>query len=493
MDDETFAEAIEWALETFPQLRKVGESAEYLGGFKFRSGSMKYRRMSYLVASFGKKVGVNLLRPNSKALTQVLHPLPPGINLAVTNKLSYKNSKHLPSVAVADTRKRVRSFARYVDQHSCEKCLFLTLPASKHRVKVAELNGEIDLYFERVRQFEQALTEMFGDAVEIASLRLELPYDPESRTFHPHFHAIATWNEELNIEDFQTWLREYIIRAGFCSVSCEASVVDRCHVGRVVSYIFKPCLAAHKMAQAGHAEEFRLFVGEVKKRVSRTRGAFAAFEKKRKAASKAEKSNQCKARKNMHREKDGFDEEASEPCIKKLPDGVPSEPQNILCGVSDSVTLPGGRKGVWSTVKNFTPSPDGMPNRFGNISTVDVVNAAAMERWEANAGCKYSLKEFIRPFAKELKDLLDQSNVQYCTITCSPEIVTILQEINCEEAIAKRRTGNSAVKQRLWPKFRRTLKWVWFCPGSLLRLFQRWLTENPTATSGNALPEANQK
>jgi len=82
MNEDTLKEATDWALETFPQPRNVGEKAEYQGALKFSSGSMMYRRMSYEVASFGKTAEIDLLRPSSKALTQVLHPLPPGISLA---------------------------------------------------------------------------------------------------------------------------------------------------------------------------------------------------------------------------------------------------------------------------------------------------------------------------------------------------------------------------------------------------------------------------
>lgn len=481
MDEETFTEAIEWALETFPQLQKVGESSEYLGGFKFSNPSMRYRRMSYEVASFGKRVGVDLLRPKSKALTQVLHPLPVGINLAVSNTLSYKNSKHLPSVAVADTQKRVRNFTTFANQHPSDKFLFLTLPASLQRMKASELDEEIDLCFQREREFEQELFGKYGEAVQIAGLRLELPYDTESRTFHPHFHAIATWDEDLNIQDFETWLREFIVSAGFHSVSCEASLVDSENIEKVTSYIFKPCLSAYKIAKAGHSEEFRLYVGELKKRVARTRGAYAQFEKERKVAAKAERNDRRRRNSATDAEDDGLSERGErgrEPCVEDLPHGVPNEPQNVLCGVSDCVALPSGRKSVWSTVKNFTPSSDGMPNRFGGVSTVDLVNAAAMKRWEANTGREYSLKEFIRPFAQELTELLEGGRVQYCTITCSSEIIDILHEIKREESPAKRSIGKRAVKRGFWSKFRQALKRVWPCSNSLVRRLQKWLAQS---------------
>ncbi len=87
---------------------------------------------------------------------------------------------------------------------------------------------------------------------------------------------------------------------------------------------------------------------------------------------------------------------------------------------------------------NFTPSEQGMRSRLGDISTVDVVNAAAMESWESNTGRQYTLKGFLRPFAKELSDLLEGSNVQFCTITCSPEIIEVIHEIKNEEAARER-------------------------------------------------------
>lgn len=86
MSNQSFTEDVEWALKTFPQLQKVGEFSEYQGGFKFNSGSMKFRKMSYKVARFAGQVGVNFLRPKESALTQVLHPLPPGEHVAISDR-----------------------------------------------------------------------------------------------------------------------------------------------------------------------------------------------------------------------------------------------------------------------------------------------------------------------------------------------------------------------------------------------------------------------
>lgn len=477
MNEETLRETIDWALETFPQLKDVGGQADYQGGFKFSSGSMQYRRMSYEVASFGKTVGIDLLRPSSKALTQVLHPLPPGVHLAVSNKHSYKNSKHLPSVAVADTQKRAMSFVKFAERNPDRKHLFLTLPASDRRLKAAELNDEIDRCFQKERQFEEALLERSGDAVQIACLRLELPYDAVTRTFYPHFHAIATCDEGLCIDDFQEWLREYIVDTGFRSVSCDASLVSQEHVGKVLRYIFKPCLSAYKMAQAGHSDEFRIFVGELKKRVSRNRGEYASFEKKRRAAAKAERTD-CRPEDSATQTNDVASQDGQEqPRSEELPEGVPNEPQNVLCGVSDSVVLPGGRKAAWSTVMNFVPTNKGMPNRFGDTSTVDLVNAAALASWEENTGREYSLKEFLRPFWKELIEVLEGGNVPYCTITCSPEILEVLEEIRHEEAVAK--TSNSAnARQRVeWRGLQPVLSWFPFDVGSFLTRTRSWFSK----------------
>ena len=485
MNEDALKEAIDWALQTFPQLRNVGEKAEYQGGFKFSSGSMMYRRMSYEVASFGKTVGINLLRPSSKALTQVLHPLPPGVHLGISNKLSYRNSKHLPSVAIAETQKRAMSLSKFAEQDPDAKFLFLTLPASARRLKAAELHDEVDHCFQAERQFEEALLERCGDAVQIACLRLELPYDAATRTFHPHFHAIATCDDDLNIDEFQTWLRNYTMSTGLRSASCDASLVSQEHLGKVVRYVFKPCLSAYKMAQAGHADEFRIFVGDLKKRVSRNRGKYASFEKKRRATAKAERTGGRRKDSATQADDVASQDGQEQPRSGQLPEGVPNEPQNVLCGVSDSVVLPGGRKAVWSTVMNFVPTDMGMPNRFGDTSTVDLVNAAALASWEENTGHEYSLKEFLRPFSKELLEVLEVGNVQYCTITCSSQIIEALHEIRDETAAIKNCIRGSKAKQgfrfglrgivtgisaRAWSA--RARPWTWISE-NLAKLFRK--------------------
>ncbi|WP_435230987.1 hypothetical protein ACMAZE_03960 [Pseudopelagicola sp. nBUS_20] len=272
MNEKTLSDAIERANETFPQLWEVGEKQDYLGGFKLYNGSLKYRRMSHERAGFGKRIGVDLLRSNSEALTQVLHPLPGGIHLAITGKYSYKNSKYLPSVAFAETRRCVSSFNAFAKQYTGDNFLFSTLSATHRRLKTSELGDELDLCFKRQVKFEKELARKFGDAVQTVCVRLELPYDPQARTFHPHFHTIATWYNDKSFQVFKAWLLELLVSAGFNSISGKASLVDCEEVAHVVSHIFKTCLAAYKMAQAGHAEEFRLFVGELKKEYRGPRG-----------------------------------------------------------------------------------------------------------------------------------------------------------------------------------------------------------------------------
>lgn len=459
MNDEAFEEAMAWTLKTFPQLREVGESAEYLGGFKFSSGSLSYRRMSYDIARFGRQVGVCLLRPKSEALTQVLHPLPPGEHLAISDKWAYKNSKHLPSVAIRETRKHAENFRNFAESQHMEgsRFLFFTLPVSNRRLKTFELVAEIDKSFEIERLFEALLVEGFGEAARVVGLRLELPYRVNTRTFHPHFHGLAVCDDDLSIEDFRASLREFVVSQGLNSCSCDASMVDPDDIGKLASYVFKPCLAAYAMAQATHTEEFQVFVANLKKRVVRTKGPFAEFVRQQREFSRTDQW--VDARAAQETETESFDQSGVGPeaceggSDASLHDSL-GPPQNVICGVSKSITLPGGLKGVWSTVKNFSPSAAGMSNRFGKASTLDHVNAAALKCWEDNTGSEYCLKEFLRPFAQEILDLLDEGNVQYCTISCSDGVIKALNQIYEETLMRK----NSKVEMQFYLGFWRRIK-----------------------------------
>lgn len=285
MNDQTFTEDVAWALKTFPQLQKVGEFAEYQGGFKFNSGSIKFRKMSYKVAHFAGQVGVNFLRPKESALTQVLHPLPPGEHVAISDRWAYKNSKHLPSVAIRETKRHADNFCRFAASPAEEgkHFIFFTLATCERRLKTLELTAEIDTSFEKAKLFDAALVEKFGGGLTVIGLRLELPYDATSRTIHPHFHGLALCDDSLNIEDFRASLRQFVMNQGLNSSGCDASTVHTKDIRKVASYIFKPCLTAYTMAQAGHSEEFRFFVANLSKRLVRTKGPFATFIRKRAA------------------------------------------------------------------------------------------------------------------------------------------------------------------------------------------------------------------
>ena len=458
-------EAVAWTLKTFPQLDKVGEGAEYKGGFKFSSGSMKFRKMSYNVARFGGQVGVNFLRPKKNALTQVLHPLPPGEHVAISDKWAYKNSKHLPSVAIRETKRHAENFYRFAANHTEEgnQFLFFTMPTGKRRLKTLELTAGVDKSFEKAKLLDAALVEKFCGGLEVIGLRLELPYDADSRTFHPHFHGLALCDETLSIEDFRASLRHFIMSQGLNSSSCDASIVHTKDIRKVASYIFKPCLAAYTMAQAGHAEEFRFFVANLSKRLVRTKGQFAAFIRSRRPAFQSARTAPARHPHEADRQtcyqnklEDQIGEHSRETSIVCNQ----GPPQNVLYGVSQNVALPGGRTAVWSTVENFSPSTAGMTNRFGGVSTVDLVNAAALQRWEENSDSEYSLKEFLRPFAKDILALLDEGNVQYCTISCSAGVIEALREIKAEEVMSPGVAVGPRPDAGIWARIRAATSWL---------------------------------
>ncbi len=233
-------------------------------------------------------------------------------------------------MAFGDTKSRVKSFSKFAEMHHDDRFLFFTLPTSSRRLKATELEKEIDLCFGKEAEFEAQLSECFGETIEIVGLRLELPYDAETRTFHPHFHGIALCDANLNIEDFRDWMREHIVRRGLDSISCDTSLVDPEDVTRVVSYIFKPCKTAYKIAEAGHAEEFRIFVGNLSKRMVRTKGTYAAFKGKQSALPGGDRTGRASSKGYTDQESNGFHEDSS--CKSNVLDG-PGAPQNVLCGL----------------------------------------------------------------------------------------------------------------------------------------------------------------
>lgn len=299
--------------------------------------------------------------------------------------------------------------------------------------------------------------------MDVIGLRLELPYDAASRTIHPHFHGLALCDDSSNIEDFRASLRQFVINQGLNSSGCDASTVHTKDIRKVVSYIFKPCLTAYTMAQAGHAEEFKFFVANLSKRLVRTKGPFAAFIRKRTAAFQSPRIAPVRRPHESERQTRGqnsLGDEIGELSRETNLLGKHGPPQNVLYGVSQNVALPGGRTGLWSTVKNFSPSTAGMPNRFGGTSTVDVVNAAALQRWEENTGSEYCLKEFLRPFAKNILALLEEGNVQYCTISCSAGVIDALREIKAEELMSLGVAIGPRPSAGIWARIREAADWL---------------------------------
>lgn len=493
VDEETLEEAVEWALKTFPQLAKIGKSAEYKGGFKFCRGSLKYRKMSYEIARFGKQVGVNLLRPKSKALTQVLHPLPVGEHISITDRWSYRNSKHLPSVAIRETMKHAANFRRFAASQIEEdyNYFFFTLPVSSSRIKVSELETEVDRAFAKEKQFEAEIAEEFGGTLEIVGIRLDLPYDASSRTVHPHFHGIAKSEGNICVGVFRDWLEEFTKSHGLNGNSCDLSKVEPEDLSKVVSYIFKPCLSAYSMAREGHAEEFRIFVGNLKKRLARTKGSFSAFNRKCNSAAKNPRGQREKAECEAELETDGQEKPNRERDCEANSLRSKRAPQNVLYGLSKLSPLPDGLLAVWSTVENFRPSDQGVPTRFGGASTLDIVNIAALQSWEENTGEEYSLKEFVRPFAKELLDLLEGSNVQYCTISCSAGVTKALREIKEEEQKLGERKISPGVNLKFWLKEKRSLGRVRSFFAKAFVRFRGWLRKNLAEPVRNAFKRSS--
>lgn len=332
------------------------------------------------------------------------------------------------------------------------------MPVSRRRLQTSELAAEIDKSFAKEKLFEAALVEKFGRGVAVVGLRLELPYDADTRTFHPHFHGIAVCDDDLSSEDFRTTLQEFIASLGLNCCGSDVKDVDPGDVEKVASYVFKPCLAAYAMAQARHAGEFQIFVGDLRKRLVRTKGSFAKFAREQRAATKsdqrtgAQAANEAEARKS---EKRGVGTVARENCYDVAVPASARPPQNVLCGISKCVALPSGLKAIWSTVQNFSPSVAGMTNRFGETSTVDLVNAAALQCWENNTGGEYCLKEFLRPFAQDILHLLEEGNVQYCTISCSAGVIEALKEIREETHQSRSRQIVQKRPLRLWQYIRK--------------------------------------
>jgi len=86
---------------------------------------------------------------------------------------------------------------------------------------------------------------------------------------------------------------------------------------------------------------------------------------------------------------------------------------------------------------------------------------ALLDCWTTNTGEAYNLGEFLAPFAQELWDLLEESktphsNIYRTTLTASPQIITVLEEIlNASKSRLKPKKEHR--KLPFWRKIKKVL------------------------------------
>ncbi|MDC0657414.1 hypothetical protein N6L27_05345 [Leisingera sp. SS27] len=457
--------AEEWV---FPKLKKIGQQAEFRGGFKLSDGGLNYRKMSWVVADYGQKHGINLLRSSSEPLSQLLMPLPPGEFLAITDKFSYRNDKNLPSVAMSGASKLAGFLNCFAEMEFRQGATFwmITVPAVGSRTSIDGLFASVDEGFRRLRNLEEELGQAAGGAVEPVIWKMETPYRADDRTFFLHFHGLLKVEAGAMAEGkMMDALLRHAKRFGYQRASIELKRVARSSFSAAAHYCVKPSHAAFQIASADHSEVFVAFmIGGKKKRLLRCKGRFQEFRKQ--ADSKRQKprriihKGQIVYRLLSMEEGGGKGTGRAEgaevvsgqlragphdicsdvPKLDREREGGVTTQANVFCGISDVVPIPGDKLAAWAIVKGFKPLGETGCMEGQPVSVLNVAQSEAVVAWERNTGRRFDILELLEPFAQQLSEaMLGRSNVQYCTITCSEGV---------RAAISKILAGKEAVKSQ---------------------------------------------
>lgn len=474
-----------------PKLASIGKESICKSGTKFGRGSREYRKMSYMVASFAKEVGINLLRKGG-GTSMLLLPMPPGEYAAHNEKSAYSNNRNLPSTALAQTKETADFLTCYAYEAYKEGSSFfsVTLPATNERRHSEDLSRSITSAWKHLEQLEDFLDATAGYVPQVLFAQLETPYDVKTQSFFPHFHLIVETDGSEEAESALTkGLKHYREYLGIGSVSTRCEQIPQKSFSATVFYCAKPSTTAFEIAQAGHKEVFKLYIeGPSKKHHRRSQGGYQSY--KVVAASeglKPQKVHQDDGSWTLElRTKDGDRGELAERAAPKSPSAevqgrrngdVDShsattgrsaeeggsdareneEPhngntdktrgdlaedtelrENIFCGVVDPVPVPGNKLVSYAVFRNFEPQSFNSGDR--GFASYEVANEEARRAWEKNTGKPYTLKEFLRPLALELIEAAEeQSNVQYYTISFSPRVQQVLEELK-EEILKERNT-----------------------------------------------------
>ncbi|AZV76954.1 hypothetical protein EBB79_02950 [Parasedimentitalea marina] len=446
------------------QLKNVGKKARYRGGFKLHEGSQKYRRMSWAVADYGLRHGINLLRKTGGTTSHLMMPLPAGEFLSIADTLAYKHNKNLPSVSLIDTSKTAQFLTCYANERYGEGSKFwmLTLPAGNGRCGLNELHDAVGEAFKQLKILTEVLSDAEHGWIDILYAQLETPYREGDRTFYPHFHIILeTSSEDQIAKEINELLVGYAAGLSLMWSSVSLKPVSKEKFSAVAYYCTKPSQTAFQLAEADHPAEFEEYISRVsKRRMTRSMGGFQRY--KSTADRNGQKPGRVYGKGDVSTLKLVDKETRRQDGPKNLPDnsngatevegtdalgGLGAEERicdqhdesherveeaNVFCGVSTPAPAPGDRLISYSVVKNFRPSEFRKRNRCSGQFNYDEANGEALTAWENNTGQEYSLKKFLEPFAEELARTLEGGNVPYYTITLSLGIKEALAEIMAE-------------------------------------------------------------
>lgn len=447
----------------YEQLANVGKFAPFKGGFRLHEGSKSYREKSWIVAEFGKRHGVDLLRKTGGTTSFLMMPVPDGDYIAIEDKLAYANNKNLPSVSLGPSSEIAKFLTCYADDQFSKGHQFwmLTIPAFGCRFQIGELREAITEAFERFKSLRTVLSDTEGGWVEVIFAQLELPFRDCDTTFFPHFHIVLESSGQQEIEaEIRSLLLGVAQGFGLNWASVDLKPVSRERFPAVACYCTKPSETAYQLAEANEPEIFKEYVNNVSKH--RARRCIGDFQKYRKHAEdnglKPERVWSKKGRAtvqlvNKAKRKSEVEKETETTIIEPSADdrdsdkrdGAASEREgrdelfdhkavhgkaNVFCGVTAPSPAPGNRLISYGVVKDFDPSQFRRGNRSEGQFAYDWANSEALMAWEKNTGKEYSLREFLEPFAEDLaKALEDQGNVPYYTLTVSSGVLKTLREI----------------------------------------------------------------
>lgn len=441
-------------------LRHVGKNANFDGHFPLNPGSAKYREMSSVIVKMGDKVGVSFRRSGKMKSAQLLLGLPDSEYLG----FSYTASKHdrrLPSVALVDATQTAANIQYHyeVKIKGRAQLAALTFPVFNQRITVENFKAGVDLAFERWNKLKRSFKN--AGLGEVIYAQLEDPYDPKTQTFYLHIHAfIEIGFGEGNQKKVLAFLKSAIDWTdGYGGLKLQ--VVRKEDVHKALRYGTKPSITAYQIAVAKNSDIFATYLAQsAKKRFTRTEGSLKTTLKELKFQSRrptfhrcedtgkqtvklVEKQKRTGASNSKNDSKIGTDRRRREH-TSRFPE------QNIYCGCRSTFAAPDNRLRAFGFIQNFEKESFVRSLKMGGPKSFSEANRAARLSWEHNTGQRFDLKEYLRPIAKHLLDLIADQEVHNYTVIVSPTVLEALRAIEHE-----RKSPSSNSKRSISSVFRR--------------------------------------